>query len=199
MTVPHDPGTAAWATAAEAATGDGALSWPTQNAELRLGANTASVLTRAAPAGDFTVETKLDLANGPGNQQAGPVLYGGDDRCFKPVHAVLPLSHTDGKVTHVTEFAKEGARPTTTPPTAVAYGPMFGGPAARTLWMRLAYHADESGGEPEVRAATSTDGTHWTWTGVWTLPKEQALRIGPVSLNTAGATAHFGHVRTYAG
>ncbi|MFS8198337.1 family 43 glycosylhydrolase [Streptomyces sp. CWNU-52B] len=185
--------------AAGASTGDGELSWPTQNAELNLGNNTASVLTRAAPAGDFTVETKLDLANGPGNQQAGLVLYGGDDRYFKLVHAVLPLSHTTGKVTHVTEFAKEGPRPTTTPPTAVAYGPMFGGPPARTLWMRLAYHADEAGGEHEVRAATSTDGTHWTWTGGWTLPREQALRIGLVSLNTAGATAHFDYVRTYRG
>lgn len=182
-----------------ATTGDGVLSWPTQNAELHLATNTASVLTRAAPTGDFTVETKLDLTNGPGNQQAGLVLYGGDDRYFKLVHAVLPLSHTDGKVTHVTEFAKEGARPTTTPPTAVAYGPMFGGPPARTLWMRLAYHADEAGGEHEVRAATSTDGVHWTWTGVWALPKEQALRIGLVSLNTAGATARFDYVRTYRG
>ncbi|WP_328491807.1 family 43 glycosylhydrolase [Streptomyces sp. NBC_00414] len=185
--------------AAGTATDEGVLSWPTQNAELHLGTNSAPVLTRAAPAGDFTVETKLDLANGPGNQQAGLVLYGGDDRYFKLVHAVLPVSHTDGKVTHVTEFAKEGARPTTTPPTAVAYGPMFGGPPARTLWMRLAYHADEVGGEHEVRAATSTDGVHWTWTGVWTLPKEQALRIGLVSLNTAGSTARFAYVRTYRG
>ncbi|MFH8462667.1 family 43 glycosylhydrolase [Streptomyces sp. NPDC017991] len=185
--------------AAGATTGEGVLSWPTQNAELHLGTNTASVLTRPAPAGDFTVETKLDLANGPGNQQAGLVLYGSDDRYFKLVHAVLPLSHTAGKVTHVTEFAKEGARPTTTPPTAVAYGPMFGGPPARTAWMRLAYHADKAGGEHEVRAATSTDGTHWTWTGVWALPDEQALRIGLVSLNTAGATARFDYVRTYRG
>ncbi|GGM19529.1 hypothetical protein GCM10010129_74800 [Streptomyces fumigatiscleroticus] len=184
--------------AAGATTGDGALSWPTQNAELNLGTNTASVLTRAAPPGDFTVETRLHLASGPGNQQAGLVLYGNDDRYFKLVHAVLPVSHT-GKVTHVTEFAKEGARPTTTPPTAVAYGPMWGGPAAGTLWMRLAYHDDESGDEHEVRAATSTDGVHWTWTGVWTLPREQALRIGLVSMNTAGASARFDYVRTYRG
>lgn len=183
--------------AAGAALGGGSLSWPTQNAELYLGTNTASVLTRPAPPGDFIVETKLHLANGPGNQQAGLVLYGNDDRYFKLVHAVLPLSHTNGKVTHVTEFGKEGARPTTTPPTAVAYGPMFGGPAADTLWLRLSYHHDTPGAEHEVRAATSTDGEHWTWTGVWTLPAEQALRIGLVSMNTAGATAQFDYVRTY--
>ncbi|MGW2826564.1 family 43 glycosylhydrolase [Streptomyces sp. NPDC001443] len=179
-------------------TGDGTLSWATQNAELNLGDNTASVLTRAAPAGDFTVESELHLDSGPGNQQAGLVLYGGDDRYFKLVHAVLPIAHT-GKVTHVTEFAKEGARPTTTPPTPVAYGPMWGGPAAQTTWLRLSYHYDPSGDEHRVRAATSTDGTRWTWTGVWTLPKEQPLRIGLVSLNTAGTTAHFDYVHTYGG
>ncbi|MET9256404.1 family 43 glycosylhydrolase [Streptomyces sp. NPDC003717] len=182
-----------------AATGGGELSWPTSDTELYLGGNTAPVLTRAAPAGDFTVETELHLASGPADQQAGLVLYGGDDRFFKLVHAVLPVAHTAGKVTHVTEFAKEGARPTTSPPQPVAYGPMFGGPAAGTLWMRLSYHADTAGNEHEVRAATSTDGTHWTRTGVWTLPREagQALRIGLVSMNSAGATARFSYLRTY--
>jgi hypothetical protein len=63
--------------------------------------------------------------------------------------------------------------------------------------MRLAYHADAAEGEDEVRAATSTDGVHWTWTGTWTLPADQALRIGLVSLNTAGATARFDYVHTY--
>jgi hypothetical protein len=65
--------------------------------------------------------------------------------------------------------------------------------------MRPAHHADEAGGEHAVRAATSTDGVHRTWTGVWTLPREQALRIGLVSLDTAGATARFHCVRTYGG
>lgn len=186
--------------AAGVTTGGGSLSWPTQSAELHLGTNNASVLTRPAPPGDFTVETKLHLPSGTSNQQAGLVLYGSDDRYFKLVRAVLPLSHAGGAVTQVTEFAKEGARPTTTPPTALAYGPMFGGPAAETLWMRLSYRSGSaSGGEHEVRAATSTDGVHWTWTGAWTLPREQELRIGLVSLNTAGATARFDYVRTYGG
>ncbi|MFG3102132.1 hypothetical protein ACGFZL_16650 [Streptomyces sp. NPDC048182] len=182
-----------------AATAGGELSRPTGDTELYLGGNTAPVLTRAAPAGDFTVETELHLASGPADQQAGLVLYGGDDRFFKLVHAVLPVAHTAGKVTHVTEFAKEGARPTTSPPQPVAYGPMFGGPAAGTLWMRLSYHADTAGNEHEVRAATSTDGTHRTRTGVWTLPREpgQALGIGLVSMNSAGATARFSYLRTY--
>ncbi|MGW2060400.1 hypothetical protein ACWGN9_30420 [Streptomyces sp. NPDC055775] len=41
--------------------------------------------------------------------------------------------------------------------------------------------------------------THRTWTGVWTLPKEQTLRIGLVSLDTAGATGGFDYVHTYGG
>ncbi|MFI0816325.1 family 43 glycosylhydrolase [Streptomyces sp. NPDC021098] len=177
---------------------DGALWWPTQNAELHLGGNTASVLTREAPPGDYTVETKMRFAPERTNQQAGMVLYGGDDRYVKLVHAVLPLSHTDGALTHVTEFAKEGERPTTTPPTPVAYGPMFGGPPADTLWMRMSYHTDTAHDETEVRAATSTDGVHWVRAGVWTLPGVSAFRIGLVGMNTAGATARFDYVHTYA-
>ncbi|MDQ1033843.1 hypothetical protein QFZ75_000259 [Streptomyces sp. V3I8] len=65
--------------AAGAATGDGVLSWPIRNAEPHLGTNIASVLTRPSSAGDLTVETGLGLANGPADQQAGLVLYGGDD------------------------------------------------------------------------------------------------------------------------
>ncbi|WNF00406.1 family 43 glycosylhydrolase [Streptomyces luomodiensis] len=178
---------------------DGALSWPTQGGELHLGTNTASVLTRDAPRGDYTVQTRLRFDPGRSNQQAGMVLYGTDDRYVKLVHAVLPVSHTDGKLTHVTEFAKEGERPTTTPPTPVAYGPMFGGPPAGTLWMRLSYHADTARDETEVRAATSTDGVHWVRTGVWTLPTVSKLRIGLVAQNTEGAVARFDYVRTYRG
>jgi hypothetical protein len=53
------------------------------------------------------------------------------DRYVKLVHSVLPLSHTGGKVTHVTEFGKEGARPTTTP-TPSATNTRCGPPRART-------------------------------------------------------------------
>ncbi|MFD7713919.1 family 43 glycosylhydrolase [Streptomyces sp. NPDC059786] len=177
---------------------DGALSWPTQNAELHLSSNTASVLTRPAPSGDYTVETKISFAPGQSNQQAGMVLYDNDDRYFKLAHAVLPVNLGDGALTHVTEFAKEGARPTTTPPTALAYGPMFGGPTADVMRLRLSYHLDAERGEHEVRAATSTDGTHWVRTGAWTLPADGGdLKIGLVSLNTAGAVARFDYVHTY--
>ncbi|MFD9811200.1 family 43 glycosylhydrolase [[Kitasatospora] papulosa] len=175
-----------------------ALSWPTRDAELYLGDNTASVLLRDAPGGDFTVETKLRFAPERTAQQAGLVLYENDDRWFKLVHSVLPLTNGDGAVLHVSEFGKEGERPTTTPPTAVANAPMFGGPTADTMWMRMAYHLDAAHGEHEVRASTSRDGVHWSAGGTWTLPVRGALRIGLVSHNRSGATAEFDYVRTYA-
>ncbi|MEV1175320.1 family 43 glycosylhydrolase [Nonomuraea sp. NPDC049784] len=175
----------------------GALSWPTQNAELHRGTNTASVLLRDAPEGDYTVEAKLDFAPTQGNQQAGLVLYENDDRYFKMAHSVLPLSRGDGAVLQVSEFLKEGERPTATPPAAVFNGPMFGGPAADTMWLRMSYHYDAANHENEVRAATSRDGSHWVRNGVWTLPVKDKLKIGLISMNRSGAVAKFDYVRTY--
>ncbi|MFI9780189.1 family 43 glycosylhydrolase [Streptomyces sp. NPDC051956] len=198
-TVPGTASSSPWTWVRGRAPGTGmtgsSLSWATQDADLHLGTNTASVLTRAAPAGDYTVETKVDFAPDQGNQQAGVVLYENDDRYFKATHTALPLSNGNGSLVNVTEFAKEGERPTTTPPTAVANGPMFGGPTADTMWIRLSYHADLV--HKEVRASTSRDGKNWVRTGVWTLPTGKPLKIGLVSMNKAGAVAQFDYVRTY--
>ncbi|MGC7096083.1 family 43 glycosylhydrolase [Amycolatopsis lurida] len=181
--------------AAGAGLGGGALRWPTQNAELHLDNNTASVLLRDAPRGDYTIETKLRFTPGQPAQQAGILLYDNDNRYFKMVHSVLPLNHGGGAVLRTSEFTKEGPRPTTTPPTPVAGAPMFGGPAADTLWLRLSHHRD--GGAHEVRAATSRDGAHWVHNGVWTLPAAGELKIGLVSMNRTGALAEFDYLRTY--
>lgn len=185
--------------AAGATAGGGQLAWPTQDAELYLGTNTASVLLRDAPQGDYTVETEIHFAPGQASQQAGLVLYENDDRWFKLVHSVLPLNNGGGALLNVSEFGKEGEAPTTTPPTAVANAPMFGGPTADTLWLRLARHLDTAHQENEVRAATSRDGVHWVYGGVWTLPVRGALKIGLVSMNRSGATARFDYLRTYQG
>ncbi|MEV1206200.1 DUF1349 domain-containing protein, partial [Microbispora rosea] len=85
----------------------------------------------------------------------------------------------------------------TTPPTAVANAPMFGGPVAETTWLRLVYHYDQENGEHDVRMASSTDGAHWTWGGTWSLPRTGPVRIGLISMNAAGATATFDYLRTY--
>lgn len=175
----------------------GMLQWPTQRAELANSNNTASVLLRDAPAGDFIVETKLDFDGVRGAQQAGILLYENDDSYLKLVRSVLPISMVPGLFTQQTEFTKEGARPTTTPPLTVFNGPMFGGPAARVTWLRMSYHLDEHNGEHDVRMASSTDGDDWQWGGAWSLPANGQLKIGLVSMNTAGATANFDYVRTY--
>ncbi|WP_155368405.1 family 43 glycosylhydrolase [Catellatospora vulcania] len=175
----------------------GALVWPTQAGELNENTNTASVLLRNAPAGDYVVETKLAFNGNTGNQQAGLVLYENDNRYFKLTHSVLPLNQGGGAVLHVTEFGKEAERPTTTPPIAVFHRPMFGGPAPGTVWLRLLYRYDAANNEHDVRMASSKDGVTWTWGGTWSFPRVGALRIGLVSMNKTGATATFDYVRTY--
>ncbi|WP_430647393.1 family 43 glycosylhydrolase [Agromyces sp. GXS1127] len=177
---------------------DGALVWPTQAAELHTGNNSASVLLRDAPEGDFVVETKLDFDGTRGNQQAGLVLYEHDDRYVKLAHSILPLNRKPGQFLHKVEFGKEAERPTTPTPTAVANGPMFGAAPAETTWLRLYAHVDQEAGEWEFRMASSTDGEDWQWGGVWTFPVQGDIRIGLISMNATGATAEFDYVRTYA-
>jgi arabinan endo-1,5-alpha-L-arabinosidase len=184
-------------TSATASETGGALTWSTQSADLYNANNTASVLLRDAPERDFAVETKLSFTGTNPAQQAGIVLYENDGRYLKLVHSVLPINRIPGAVTHQTEFGKEGERPTTTPPTPVFNGPMFGGPPAGTTWLRLAYHYDAARQEHYVRMASSTDGTHWVWGGTWSLPMRGKLRIGLVSMGGAGAIASFDYVRTY--
>ncbi|NGN64533.1 family 43 glycosylhydrolase [Streptomyces sp. A7024] len=183
--------------AAGADIGDGGLTWPTQGGALGLDKNTAPVLTRAAPKGDYTVETKLHFAPDQAGQQAGLILYGGDDRFFKNVHSVAAYRHHAGQVLHRSEFGKEGPRPTTDPPQPVAQAPIYGGPTADTMWLKLQKRTDEANGETEVRAATSRDGKHWVWNGVWTLPGTEELKLGLVSMGAEGADARFAYVRTY--
>ncbi|WP_222844042.1 hypothetical protein [Cellulosimicrobium sp. CUA-896] len=172
--------------------------WPTQAAELHRDNNSASVLLRDAPQEDFLVETRLTFDGTRGNQQAGLVLYENDDRYLKLAHTVLPLNRKGGQFLHVTEFGKEAERPTTTPPTAVANGPMFGAAPAATTWLRLYAQIDEANDEYDVRMASSTDGEHWQWGGTWSLSVRGDLRIGLVSMNATGATAEFDYLRTYA-
>lgn len=176
---------------------DGSLVWPTQSAELFKGNNTASVLVRDAPTGDYVVETKLTFDGDRASQQAGLVLYEHDDRYLKLTHTVLPLSRK-GEMLHQTEFGKEAERPTATPPADVANGPMFGAAPAETTWLRMYAMLDEANHEYDVRMASSTDGESWQWGGVWSLPVQGNLRIGLISMNSAGATAEFDYVHTYA-
>jgi arabinan endo-1,5-alpha-L-arabinosidase len=167
----------------------GVLRWPTQAADLTGPGGTASVLLRDAPAGAYTVETKLAIDLGTDEvrnfQQAGLVAYLDDDH-------FLRLSHVAIWNTRQTEFGKEQPFADGT-----SYGGMAIGTPAPVTWLRLSHRIDPANGEHEFRAASSRDGRHWTWGGVWTLPAGTTPRIGLISHGGAGAVAEFDYLRIY--
>jgi arabinan endo-1,5-alpha-L-arabinosidase len=167
----------------------GALRWPTQAADLVGTGNTASVLVRNAPTGDYIVETKVSIDLGVDTvrnfQQAGLVVYAGDDDFAR-------LSHVAIWNTRQIEFGREV-------PYAgrLSYGGMVEGPPADTTWLRLAHTV--VAGEHRYRAGYSGDGRHWTWGGVWTFGAGAAPRIGLISHggDDPRATAVFDYFRVY--
>jgi arabinan endo-1,5-alpha-L-arabinosidase len=168
---------------------DGTLTWPTEAADLTGTANSAGVLTRAAPAGDYVVETKVTLDLGVDTvrnyEQAGLVVYAGDDDFAR-------LSHVAIWNTRQIEFGREL-------PYAgqLSYGGIVEGPPATTTWLRLAHTT--AGGEHRYRAGWSVDGRHWHWGGTWTFPIGTTPRIGLVSHggDQPPATAVFDYFRVY--
>jgi arabinan endo-1,5-alpha-L-arabinosidase len=167
----------------------GALRWPTQPGDLVGAGNDASVLLRDAPEGAYTVETKLAIDLGTDEirnfQQAGLTAYVDDDQ-------FLRFSHVAIWNTRQTEFGKEQPFADGT-----SYGGMAVGTPAPVTWLRLSHRIDPANGEHEFRAASSRDGRHWTWGGVWTLPAGTSPRIGLISHGGAGAVAEFDYFRIY--
>jgi arabinan endo-1,5-alpha-L-arabinosidase len=167
----------------------GALRWPTQAGDLATPGGTASVLLRDPPEGAYTVETKVAIDLGTDDvrnfQQAGLIAYLNDDH-------FLRLTHVAIWNTRQTEFFKEQ-------PFAdgVSFGGMAVGTPAPVTWLRLQHRIDPANGEHEFRAASSRDGRHWTWGGVWTLPAGTTPRIGLVSHGGTGAVAEFDYIRIY--
>jgi arabinan endo-1,5-alpha-L-arabinosidase len=167
----------------------GALRWPTQPGDLVGPDETASVLLRDAPAGAYTVETRLAIDLGVDDvrnfQQAGLTAYLDDDY-------FLRFSHVAIWNTRQTEFGKEMPFADGT-----SWGGMAVGTPAPVTWLRLSHRIDPANGEHEFRAASSRDGHHWTWGGVWTLPAGTKPRIGLISHGGAGAVAEFDYLRIY--
>ncbi|MEW9552969.1 family 43 glycosylhydrolase [Nonomuraea sp. NPDC050783] len=169
----------------------GVLRWPVQGADLVGTANTASALLRAAPEGDYIVETKVTLDLGEDTvrnyQQAGLVAYVSDDDFAR-------LSQVAIWNTRQVEYGREL-------PFAgsLSYGGNIVGPPARTTWLRLAHRIDPANGEHEFRAGSSRDGRTWTWGGVWTFPKDTTPRVGLVAHGgaTPAVDAEFDYVRIY--
>ncbi len=161
----------------------------TQDADLYVDSNDASVLLRDLPDGDWVAETRvrLDLpAEGCcfNYVQAGMVVYNDDDNFLKLVHVSI-------WETRQTEWAKELA------PVPEGY-PRYGNTVvtAPNEWTYLRIARWESGDQVNYQAYVSRDGSNWNRGGVWThdLDDEQ---LGLVSMGGPGFTADFDYVRIY--
>ncbi|MBQ0981529.1 family 43 glycosylhydrolase [Micromonospora sp. M61] len=170
---------------------DGALRWPVQSADLTGTGNTAGVLLRDAPRGDYVVETKVALDLGEESvrnyQQAGLVAYVDDDR-FARLTQVAIWNTRQVEYGYELPFAGQPV-----------YGGSIVGTPATTTWLRLAHHVDPATGEHEFRAGSSRDGRTWTWGAVWTFPADTTPRIGLVAHGGAepAVTAEFDYLRFY--
>ncbi|MEV5633803.1 family 43 glycosylhydrolase [Micromonospora tulbaghiae] len=167
----------------------GALRWPVQDADLSGTGNTASVLLRDAPAGNYVAETKVTLDLGEDSvrnyQQAGLVAYVDDDR-FARLTQVAIWNTRQVEYGYELPFAGQPV-----------YGGSIVGTPGTTTWLRLAHRIDPVDGEHEFRAGSSRDGKHWTWGAVWTFPAGTTPRIGLVAHGgaTPAVTAEFDYLR----
>ena len=168
----------------------GVLRWDTQPGDLAREVNTASVLTRPAPSGDFVVQTRVRLDLPPEGccqnfVQAGLVHYADDDRYLK-------LAHVSIWETRQTEWAKEVPPG---PPEFPRYGNGVVGAPGDTTWLRVA--VERRPGEDLYTAYTSRDGRRWVRGGAWTHDLGADERIGLVSMGGSGFHARFLDVRVW--
>ncbi len=178
-----------WVRDPAASVDGGALSFPVQSGDLTGTSNSASILLRDVPAGDWMVETRLsfDLHDqlDPRFPQAGLIIYRSDDD-------FLRLAVRGHARTRLTEFGKESG-----PATAPTYGSVLNlGAAAPVTWLRLARTTDPATGEQRYRAGVSRDGDTWTWGLTYTLPAGADPKLGLVAHGGDNAQpATFDHLR----
>ena len=183
----------------------GVLRFDVQAADLFQDNNSASVLVRDAPRGDYVVETKVRIPDLPAGccfnfTQAGLVVYGNDDDFIKLTSASL-------WETRQTEFAKEISDPQE---GQNRYGNTVVGPpnlGEGWTWLRIvverlsgAEKAAAGGDTERYTAYTSQDGQTWVRGGAWTHTLGQDAQIGLVAFGEPAGqdfTAEFDHVRVY--
>jgi arabinan endo-1,5-alpha-L-arabinosidase len=168
---------------------DGVFSWQTQQGDLNLGEGAAGLVTEAAPAGDYVVDTKVSIdlpADGccQNYVQGGLVVYTDDGHYIK-------LGVTSIWETRQTEFGKRSE------PGDPVYGNTVGGPVGEQTYLRLV--REHSDTENLYAAFTSLDGSSWDEAGTWTTPLDESAtpRIGLVSMAGAGFTTTFDYVRVF--
>jgi arabinan endo-1,5-alpha-L-arabinosidase len=169
----------------------GSLNWPVEGGDLTGTSNTASVLLRDPPAGNWTAETRLTLDLGADTvrnyQQAGMIAYAGDDDFARL--DVVAIWNTR-QIEYGRELPYAGS---------LAYGGITVGTPATTTWLRLVHRVDPATGEHLFRSESSTDGHTWTLGGVWTFPAGAQPRIGLDAHGGAApaVTAQFAYFRIY--
>jgi arabinan endo-1,5-alpha-L-arabinosidase len=169
---------------------DGTFRFDTQAGDLYQDVNSASVLTRPAPNGNYVVETRVKL-NLPAEGccfnfvQAGIVIYGDDDRYVR-------LTHVSIWETRQTEFGKEFIDPFR---HSAHFGGTLVGTPAEWTYLRIVKRAH--GGFEYYTAYTSQDVRTWVRGGTWAHRLGQGARIGLVSMGGTGFVAHFDYVRVY--
>jgi arabinan endo-1,5-alpha-L-arabinosidase len=175
-----------WVRGPAATVRGGRLVFPTAAGDLFEADNTAPVLVRPGPRGDFMVEAKVAFdvpESGVFNyQQAALLLYANDD-------AFVKLAHVAIGETRQTEWAKEVPQPET--PAGQRYGNSVVGPPGATTWLRIARRGDL------YTAYTSNDGRRWVHGGTWTNDLGARPRIGLSAFGGTGHTARFDYVRVY--
>ena len=170
---------------------EGSFRFDTQAADLYEDIDNASILWQPAPAGNYLVETKLTLNLPPVScchnyVQAGLLIHSDDDNYVR-------LTHVSIWETRQIAFSKEVGP--VVPARHPRYGETAGGPAAETVWLRIAKRTQ--GQEESYTAYSSLDGTTWTRAGTWTHTLGTGARIGLVSMGGAGFTATYDYVRAY--
>jgi arabinan endo-1,5-alpha-L-arabinosidase len=184
-----------WVRDPAATVASGMLRFPVQTGDLTGTSNSASVLLRRPPHGDWMVETKLTLDFGSALDkrfpQAGLVVLRGDDD-------FLRLAVRGHGRARTVEYGKETPR---------ARGPNFGSvlssaAGGTTTWLRIAHRTDPTTGEGRYRAAISRDGRTWVWAATYTMSaaaEAAGPRIGLVAhgSDAADLVAEFDYVRLY--
>ncbi|MCW2792597.1 MAG: Arabinan endo,5-alpha-L-arabinosidase [Nocardioides sp.] len=169
---------------------DGKLRVDTQAGDIARTPNTAAVLSRDAPRGDYLVQTRVRLNLPPEGcchnyVQAGIVVHDGRDRFVKLVHVSI-------WETRQTEFAKEIAR---APEGRPVYGNGVVGPPGDLTSLRIV--VDHRRGPDHFTAYTRQDGGAWVRGGTWTHNLGQHAEVGLVSMGGEGYVARFLDVRVW--
>jgi arabinan endo-1,5-alpha-L-arabinosidase len=167
---------------------DGQLRWQTQAADLHPPATPlASVLTEAAPRGNYVVETKVRVTVAPEGccqnyVQGGLVIYNDDGNYLK-------LASVSIWNTRQTEFGKQVSP---VPEGYPSYGNAVVGPVGVTTYLRIVRLGER------YTAYTSLDGRHWDSGATWTQAATPNTKIGLISMGGSGFSSNFDYVRVSA-